>query len=194
MKKIITILLALVFTLSMVMGVFAGESEGESEGTTTTTVAETEFTINDLTYNSNSNVLEGKIAPGLEGYFDITIDATGCSVAVLYNVTIDFSKLTLSESIKFKKLVTVTDGVESDTGITRTAENTYTGTVSLSEVKNGTKKTLRVYINWENDTTGANDEADSKIGTNKAAEVLIPVEVQAKQYFGETITAYVETP
>ena len=48
------------------------------------------FTINALKYNSNDYVLEGKIAPGLLGYFDITIDATEASVAVRYDVTIDF--------------------------------------------------------------------------------------------------------
>ena len=80
------------------------------------------FTIDALTYNSNDYVLEGKIAPGLLGYFDITIDATEASVAVRYDVTIDFSKLDLSDSIKFTKLVTVVDGVESEEGITQTEE------------------------------------------------------------------------
>ena len=59
------------------------------------------FTINTLTYNSNDYGLSGKIAPGLLGYLDVTIDATQASVAVRYDLTIDFSKLNLTDSIKF---------------------------------------------------------------------------------------------
>lgn len=145
------------------------------------------FTINDLTYNSNDYVLAGKIAPGLLGYFDIEIDATEASVAVRYDVTIDFSSLNLSDSIKFTKLVRVVDGAESEEGITKTAESTYTGVVSLSDIEAGKTNTIRVYLGWEDDGTGTNDEEDSILGTNKDAQVSIPVTVKASQYLGETI-------
>lgn len=145
------------------------------------------FTINDLTYNSNDYVLAGKIAPGLLGYFDIEIDATEASVAVRYDVTIDFSSLNLSDSIKFTKLVRVVDGAESEEGITKTAESTYTGVVSLADIEAGKTNTIRVYLGWEDDGTGANDEEDSALGTNKDAQVSIPVTVKASQYLGETI-------
>lgn len=145
------------------------------------------FTINDLTYNSNDYVLAGKIAPGLLGYFDIEIDATEASVAVRYDVTIDFSSLSLSDSIKFTKLVRVVDGAESEEGITKTAESTYTGVVSLADIEAGKTNTIRVYLGWEDDGTGANDEEDSVLGTNKDAQVSIPVTVKASQYLGETI-------
>lgn len=145
------------------------------------------FTINDLTYNSNDYVLVGKIAPGLLGYFDIEIDATEASVAVRYDVTIDFSSLNLSDSIKFTKLVRVVDGTESEEGITKTAESTYTGVVSLSDIETGKTNTIRVYLGWEDDGTGTSDEEDSILGTNKDAQVSIPVTVKASQYLGETI-------
>lgn len=148
------------------------------------------FTINELTYNSNDYVLEGKIAPGLLGYFDVTIDATQASVAVRYDVTIDFSQLNLSESIKFSKLATVVDGVESEDGIVRTGESTYTGIVNLDDIEAGKTSTLRVYLGWEDDGTGANDEEDSTLGKNKDAQVLIPVQVKASQYLGEKIEEY----
>lgn len=148
------------------------------------------FTINELTYNSNDYVLEGKIAPGLLGYFDVTIDATQASVAVRYDVTIDFSQLNLSESIKFSKLATVVDGVESEDGIVRTGESTYTGIVNLADIEAGKTNTLRVYLGWEDDGTGANDEEDSTLGKNKDVQVLIPVQVKASQYLGENIEEY----
>lgn len=148
------------------------------------------FTIDALTYNSNDYVLEGKIAPGLSGYFDVTIDATEASVAVRYDVTIDFSKLDLSDSIKFTKLVTVVDGVESEEGITQTEESTYTGVVTLDDISAGKTNTLRVYLSWEDDGTGINDEEDSILGTTKDIQVSIPVQVKASQYLGEEITEY----
>ena len=148
------------------------------------------FTIDALTYNSNDYVLEGKIAPGLSGYFDVTIDATEASVAVRYDVTIDFSKLDLSDSIKFTKLVTVVDGVESEEGITQTEESTYTGVVTLDDISAGKTNTLRVYLSWEDDGTGVNDEADSVLGTTKDIQVSIPVQVKASQYLGEEILEY----
>lgn len=148
------------------------------------------FTIDALTYNSNDYVLDGKIAPGLSGYFDITIDATEASVAVRYDVTIDFSKLNLSDSIRFTKLVTVIDGVESEEGITQTAESTYTGVITLDDIDAGKTNTLRVYLSWEDDGTGTNDEDDSILGTTKDIQVAIPVQVKASQYLGEEILEY----
>lgn len=148
------------------------------------------FTINALTYNSNDYVLSGKIAPGLLGYFDVTIDATEASVAVKYDVTIDFSNLNLSDSIKFSKLVRVVDGVESEEGITKTGESTYSGIVSLDDINAGKTNTIRVYLGWEDDGTGTNDEEDSVLGTTKDIQVSIPVQVKADQYLGEEIVPY----
>ncbi len=148
------------------------------------------FTISDLKYNSNDYVLAGKIAPGLLGYFDVEIDATEASVAVRYDVSINFEQLDLSDSINFSKLVRVVDNVESNTGITKTGASTYTGIVSLDDINAGKTNTIRVYLSWEDDGTGTNDEADSILGTTKDIQVSIPVEVKASQYLGEEIVEY----
>lgn len=161
-------------------------------GTNIATEADVQnFTINDLNYNSNNYVLDGKIAPGLLGYFDVVIDATEASVAVRYDVTIDFEQLNISDSIKFAKLVRVVNGVEDETGIIKTAESTYTGTISLADIEAGTTNTIRVYLGWEDDGTGANDAEDSILGTTKDVQVAIPVEVKASQYLGEEIIEYI---
>ena len=149
-----------------------------------------EFTINELTYNSNDYVLEGKIAPGLLGYFDVEIDATEASVAVRYDVSINFEQLDLTDSIYFARLVKVVDGVESTEGITKTGESTYTGVVSLDDIQNKKTNTIRVYLGWDDDGTGVNDEADSELGLQKDIQISIPVEVKASQYLGENIEEY----
>lgn len=148
------------------------------------------FTINQLNYNSNNYVAEGKIAPGLLGYFDIEIDATEASVAVRYDVKIDFASLDISDAINFSKLVKVVDGIESEEGITKTDVNTYTGVVSIEDIDAGKINTVRVYIGWDDDGTGQNDEADSILGSQKDIQVSIPVELKANQYLGEEIIEY----
>ena len=155
------------------------------------------FTINQLTYNSSNNVLAGKIAPGLEGYFEINIAASESSVAIIYNVTLDFSKLNISNSIKFSKLVKVlADNTETEEGIIRTSENTYTGTVLISEEANTSEsriEKLKVYVEWEDDKTGINDENDTKLGTlDDGVKIEVPVEVKVSQYLGEEIQEYKE--
>ncbi len=155
------------------------------------------FTINQLKYNSSNNVLAGKIAPGLEGYFEINIDASESSVAIIYNVTLDFSKLNISNSIKFSKLVKVlADNTETEEGIIRTSENTYTGTVLISEEANTSEsriEKLKVYVEWEDDKTGINDENDTKLGTlDDGVKIEVPVEVKVSQYLGEEIQEYKE--
>lgn len=148
------------------------------------------FTINQLNYNSNNYVAEGKIAPGLLGYFDIEIDATEASVAVRYDVKIDFASLDISDAINFSKLVKVVDGIESEEGITKTDVSTYTGVVSIEDIDAGKINTVRVYIGWDDDGTGQNDEADSILGSQKDIQVSIPVELKANQYLGEEIIEY----
>ena len=49
---------------------------------------------------------------------------------------------------------------------------------------------MRVYLEWENDASGVNDEADSTLGTTKDIQVSIPVQVKASQYIGEEIVEY----
>lgn len=207
MKKIwilsaLTMLLVTLYQINSTYAKYFTEAEGIVEetigawivkinDTNIATEADIEnFTINDLTYNSNDYVLSGKIAPGLLGYFDVTIDATEASVAVRYDVTIDFSQMNLSDSIKFTKLARVVDGNESEDGIIKTAESTYTGIVSLEDIEEGKTNTLRVYLSWEDDGTETNDEKDSILGTDKEAQVTIPVTVKASQYLGENIETY----
>ncbi len=207
MKKvwILSALIMLLITLYQINSTYA-KYVSEAAGTVTedigawivrvnntniaTGTANQSFTINQLTYNSNSYVKQGKIAPGLLGYFDITIDATDSSVAVIYDVTLDFSQMNLTEAMQFTRLVRVVDGVESAAGITKTGTSTYTGVIPLSDIQADKTHSVRVYLEWEDDGTGTNDEDDSAIGTVKNVQVSIPVQVKVSQYQGETITAY----
>jgi hypothetical protein len=147
------------------------------------------FNIDKLIYNSNEYVIDGKIAPGLTGYFDIKIDATESSVAVIYNISINFEKLNLIDAIKFTKLVQIIDGEESASGVTQTDVNTYTGIISLEEIEEKKITTVRVYVEWEN-SQNENDDEDTILGAITNLNLQLPVEVKASQYLGEEIVEY----
>ena len=149
------------------------------------------FQIANLTYPANNYVLENKMAPTSTGYFDIEIDPTGASVAIRYDLTIDFSALSVSNAINFDSAYKVVNNVESATGIVKTGANTYSGIIPLSEVKAGTSTTLRFYVAWTDDGTGTNDDADSALGLSQDVSLALPVSVTVSQYLGETLVPYV---
>ena len=151
------------------------------------------FSINSLEYPSNEYVLENKMAPSSSGYFDIVFDGTGNSTAIRFDVTLNFDELNISEAIHFQNAYKVVNGVEQNNYMVRTAENTYSGIISLADVTNEVLTRVRFYVEWENDTTGQSDEADSVLGLSRNISLEIPVTVNIKQYVGEQLTAYNNT-
>ena len=149
---------------------------------------ETTFNINSLTYPSNDFVAENKIAPSSSGYFDVEIDATGSSVAVRYDIALDTAQMNISEGIQFKNAYKVVNNTEVSEGIVKTGDNTYSGIIPLSSIKNGEKCKLRFYIGWDEDESGEADEDDSALGQLKNVSTSLPVEVVVTQYMGEEIT------
>lgn len=137
------------------------------------------FTIDDFYYAANSNVESGYIAPGVDGYFDITIDPKGTDVAVKYSIYIDLSGNYL-DNISFS--------VEdlSNGNATLIALNTYAGVISLNDIKNDETVTIRVNISW--DDNELYDEDDTLMSENNRF-IPIPVEVNVIQYLGEDITS-----
>ena len=110
-------------------------------------------------------------------------------MAVRYDITLDTSGLNALNAIEFSSAKRVVNGSEVATGITRTATNTYSGFISLSDVQNGTPTTLRFYITWENQGTAAGDAEDSELGLEEQQLIGLPVTAVITQYTGETITS-----
>lgn len=153
-----------------------------SSGTATT------FNINNLTYPSSSQyVAQNKMAPGTNGYFDIIIDPTGCSVAIRYDVKLDVESLDIIDSIKFSSAYRVVNNTEVSEGIIETDENTYSGIISLADVKNSVPTTVRFYLEWEEKGSAAADAADSELGLVRGNITSLPVKVEVSQYLGETL-------
>ncbi len=58
----------------------------------------------------------------------------------------------------------------------RTANGTYTGIIPLSDVKQNTITTARLYIKWED------SETDIVLGLIKNNQLNLPIEVDVSQY------------
>lgn len=139
---------------------------------------------------SSQYVAAGKMAPSVGGYFDVIIDTRNAEVASTYTIKIDVTDLeslggfnvagyevyeeneTLPSSVTEipEDLLSVTETTISE----RTYKVISSGILTLDSNGNGSKETVRVYLEW-----------DGEEGTNpNSATVQIPVGVTVEQYFG----------
>ena len=137
------------------------------------------FVVDKINLINNDNVLEGKMAPGSKGYFDIVIDPTDTDTSIRYDISFDFSSL--NDKIVVSGIEEITSG-----NLVRTGKNTYSKVITLNEIKNGITNTIRVYIKWDN----SDDESDSAIGSVINNFINVPVTIAAYQYLGEKIDIY----
>ncbi|MCL2859302.1 MAG: hypothetical protein FWF46_01760 [Oscillospiraceae bacterium] len=122
----------------------------------------------------NASVMGGKFAPGLEGYFELTIEPQDTQVSVRYDITIDQSSAILQNI----HLISVEEIMANNTLI-QTAEDTYTGIIPVSDIKDDYVNTIKITFKW--DDTGDKDAVNTPI-------VEIPIKVKVTQYLGEAIT------
>lgn len=142
--------------------------------------SEEKFVVNSVNVEDNENVLNGKIAPGVKGYFDVEIDKTNTSTSIVYSITFDFTKI--SDSITIEKIEETTSG-----NLIRTGENTYS---KVMKINDDPINNIRVYIKWVNKEE--NNDIDSLVGLTKDNYINIPVSISAMQYLGEEIIEYQE--
>ena len=145
-------------------------------------ITEEDFVINSINVEDNENVLNGKLAPGVRGYFDVEIDPKA-DTSIVYSISFDFSQI--SDSFIVENIEETTSG-----NLIRTDESTYSKVITLNEIKENKKNNVRVYLKWENKED--NNATDSKIGLTENNYINIPVSVSAMQYFGEDIEEYQE--
>src|SRR5574344_464187 len=141
-----------------------------------------DFVIDNFIYTDNTNVANGVIAPGRNGYFDIIVDPSGTDVAVRYDITIRLTANTYSGNVSFN--------IDDQTGgnAVKTSSDTYSGVISLADIKANKTITLRVNMTWLDETN--HDIDDTTLGTTLNSGLEIPVTVIVSQYLGEVITPY----
>lgn len=141
-----------------------------------------EVVIDNFSIDRNANVKEGKIAPGVSGNLELTLDPVNTQVAVRFDISIEDVSEQQVKLVSIEKI----DGVGE---LIKTDENTYSGIMNLSEITNQTAKaTIKIVILWENDE--ANNESDTLIGTSKGYSLKVPIKVKVSQYLGENLEEY----
>lgn len=143
-----------------------------------------EFVVDSIAYYENEYVIENKIAPLVDGYFDIVIDAEDVEVSLRYDIEFDFSSLSIPGLV----ISSITE-LGGNT-LVLTDKDTYSGVITLADMDSSTVNTVRVSISWQNDE--ANNEVDSSWGMVANKVISIPVNVKLTQYLGEELPVYVE--
>ena len=141
------------------------------------------FTIDTFELEESEHVAPGKIAPSVTGNFYITIDPKNTNVAIKYSIKLNQLNL-VNDKIKIVSI----EEINQNNELIKTDESTYTGIITLSDVKEKKINNIRVKITWLNDEE--NNKADTTMGTIENYKINIPIEVDITQYLGETIEEY----
>lgn len=139
-----------------------------------------EFTIDQINVTGDTHTESGKIAPGLSGNFNILIDPTDTDVSIKYEVTFDLSNLE-NTKIQIDSIEETILGKE----LLKTGDNTYTGVITLDEIRQGIKNEITVNLSWKEDET--TNAEDTLIGSSENSRIEIPVSIKVSQYLGEEI-------
>ena len=141
------------------------------------------FNMEDIIWNTSENVLEGKVAPGMDGYFDIKIDPKKTDVSIKFDLVYDVEYLkTINPAIVITKVEEI-NGHE----LILTDKATYTGVIDLEKINKNTTYTIRTYIKWED--IEENSDNDYQLGTTSTLFEL-PINIVVTQYLDEEIIEY----
>lgn len=133
------------------------------------------FNLN-LSLSENSNVVNGKIAPGRSATASLVLDLTGTEVAVDYEID-------LGEVTGLPDGMAITGVTADGTALTK-VDTKYTGLIALNSDKTAlddVQKTIAITLEWENDES--NNANDTTTGET-LAKISIPVNVTIKQHIG----------
>ena len=184
----ICLILVLIYKIIQTYALFQSEIQGNVEftngtwkikvnGTEISKGRDVKFAIDCITKTESEHIKPGKLAPGLSGSFEIEIDPTDTDVSIRYDIILNQENL-INSNLKIKSI----EEVEKGNKLIKTAENNYTGIISLEDINAKVKNRIKVEIEWC-DNTG-DDESDTKLASKMNSQLEIPVEVRVSQYLG----------
>ena len=144
-----------------------------------------------LTYDANSYVKDGKIAPGRTAHFDVELDPTGSEVAIDYSFVVNTAAIAQAlETGSTSEIAIVGATYKVGNGSAQAATIAQDGTISIAEsladVEAGKAVTVSVTIAWTNDETdNASDTiegVESYVAGTNGKVVTVPVTVTARQH------------
>ena len=143
------------------------------------------FTVDSVNVTGDNNVRANYFAPGTHGYFDVVIDPDDTDVSIYFEI------LCRSDLIQNNQIsVSQIENVDS-TPLIRVGNLSYAGVIPLSDIKNHATRTIRFHIVWSNNDN--NNEIDSLYGS-ESSDFEVPIEITFRQYLGEQIQEYHDSP
>lgn len=133
--------------------------------------------LDNVTWTS-THTRAGKMSPGSTGNFQFELDPTGSEVAILYEMKL------VDKLVDSTKLLTF-NNITSDRTLVRTAIDTYSGIISLSDIENGYKTHITVDFIFD-DT----EDIEGITENNQVYEDFFEIHFHALQYQGETLVPY----
>ncbi len=183
----IFIICAIIYTYATFTSEFSGDMKIDSatwkiivNNTDISSSTVKTFTIDALNVDESQGVESGKLAPGLNGNFNILIDPSDTDVSIKYEIKLDTQYIDNANI----EIVSVNE-TNNNKDLINTNKNEYTGTILLDDIKKGTTDNIQVNVKWED-----NDLKDIDIGEKPNNQIKIPVEIKISQYLGETIEKY----
>ncbi len=122
-----------------------------------------------------TNVREGKVAPGSEGKMTINIDPSGTRVAVYYEMEF------IDKSVDETKLLKISN-MSVDSSLRKIDVNKYAGIFTLDDIKAGVKPVITMDVVWVDDEDLVWDE-----DMISDLDSFVVFNFSAKQYFGEEL-------
>ena len=121
-----------------------------------TTESEQVINIDSINWETN-HTREGKASPGATGTIEITIDPATTKVAFDYELTV------IDQTMDPTKILVVNE-IDNEIGKLEKIDNTYYGSMSLQDIKEGKKEKLTIYVKWEDHglDTVADPEEETK--------------------------------
>lgn len=136
----------------------------------------------EVTFATNANVSDDRIAPARSASFQIELDPTGSEVAIDYVLSIDTTAITgiansASEISVSGATYKIGSGSEQNATITGSGVTIPQG---LSSVEAGEKVLVTVTVTWDN-ANDAHNAADTENGVT-GATIVVPTTITAQQH------------
>ena len=208
MKKILTIFLLIMIIVSLyqitnMYALYKTEKEGEFTtqlGVWSIKVNGTDISSGEQNISivlgedafksvSTENVAEGKIAPDAEMYVDFEIDSSNTDVPVIYNFELKNDE-ELNADIRLSRVENYfqKSGDEIKVANTQISSNgnIHTGVIPLDKINEGYINKVRCYYIWQENNSELGNQADSELGSQEELTWSASIDVNLKQYTGES--------
>lgn len=128
------------------------------------------------TFLESENSNEGVIAPGVEGYYLVTIDASEVDVNFLCTI---YS--TVAETSSISDLKTLSYEINPTDNTSNKLEYSPDTGIVVEIPKNTSEYVFKIYLTWDDDTGTMDNQADTSVALDDTSQALMTVDLQFSQ-------------